>query len=160
MRVTAVLLLAVLVVVCVPPSAQAATSGSKYLQLKRNRDVEKPMTLLRTTVTLKHPDSVYVQTDGTDSPKGAGSAADVYVVVDGQKATNDSLTDWRAGEGSDSHPFDAARRCRWLRVATWSNFAPYRRGCPRVLSPGSRTAAVRRAVTQGRMGSRCSRVPI
>lgn len=107
MRVTAVLLLAVLVVVCVPPSAQAATSGSKYLQLKKNRDVEKPMTLLRTTVTLKHPDSVYVQTDGTYSPKGAGSAADVYVVVDGQKATNDSLTDWRAGEGSDSHPFDA-----------------------------------------------------
>jgi hypothetical protein len=107
MKAATVYLVAALVAVCAPPSVNAATTGSKYLQLKRNRNVERPTTLLRTTVTLKHPDSVYVQTDGTYAPQGAGSAADVYVVVDGQKATNDSLTDWRAGEGSDSHPFDA-----------------------------------------------------
>jgi hypothetical protein len=108
MRAATVLLVAALVAVYAPPPAKAATTGSKYLELTRTRAVEKPTTLLRTTITLKHPDSVYVQTDGTYSPQIAGSAADVYVAVDGHKASNDSLTDWRAGEGSDSHPFDAA----------------------------------------------------
>ncbi len=107
MKAPTILLVAALIVVCAPPTTNAATTGSRYLQLTRNRDVERPTTLLRTTVTLKHLDSVYLQTDGTYSPQGAGSAADVYLVVDGNKVSNDSLTDWRAGEGSDAHPFDA-----------------------------------------------------
>jgi hypothetical protein len=107
MKSATVALVAALILVCAPPSVNAATTGSKYIQLTRDREVEKPTTLLRTAITLKHPDSVYVQTDGTYSPHGVGSAADVYLVVDRKKVSNDSLTDWRAGEGSDAHPFDA-----------------------------------------------------
>jgi hypothetical protein len=107
MGVSRALLFAALVAVCAPPFAAAATNGSKYIQLKRNRDIEKPTTLLQTTVTLRHLDSVYVQTDGTYRPRGAGSAADVYVTVDGRKVTNDSLADWRSSEQLDAHPFDA-----------------------------------------------------
>jgi hypothetical protein len=59
---------------------------------------------------LRHRDSVFIQTDGTfrpDRTASGRSAGDVYINVDGQKATNDSLVDWREGEGRDAHPFDA-----------------------------------------------------
>jgi hypothetical protein len=107
MKAPTISLVAALIVVCGPPTTNAATNGSRYLKLTRNRDVEKQTALLRTTVTLKHPDSVYLQTDGTYSPQSARSAADVFLVVDGNKVSNDSLTDWRAGERGDAHPFDA-----------------------------------------------------
>jgi len=107
MKAPTILLVAAWIVVCVPPITNAATTGSRYLRLRRTRDVERPTALLRTSVTLKHPDSIYLQTDGTYSPRPGGSAADVYLVVDGKKVSNDSLTDWRSGEGSDAHPFDA-----------------------------------------------------
>ena len=79
---------------------------STYAQLANDKEVNAPTTLLRTTINLARPDSVYVQTDGAYRPHGP-SAANVYIAIDGQKATNDSLVDWRTSQELDAHPFDA-----------------------------------------------------
>jgi hypothetical protein len=129
MRALTILLFTAWIVVCVAPITKAATIGSRYLQLTRPRDVEKPAALLRTTVTLNHRDSVYLQTDGTYNPLGTGRAADVYLVVDGHKVSNDSLTDWRSGEGSDAHPFDALAA---LSLASGRHVIEVRASSPRL----------------------------
>jgi hypothetical protein len=129
MKALIILLVAGWIVICAPPITNAATIGSRYLQLTRSRDVERPTALLRTTVTLNHRDSVYLQTDGTYSPEGAGRAADVYLVVDGHKVSNDSLTDWRSGEGSDAHPFDALAA---LSLASGRHVIELRASSPRL----------------------------
>jgi hypothetical protein len=46
------------------------------------------------------------QSDGTYKPNG-NSAADTYIAVDGKKASNDSLVDWRTSTRPTAHPFDA-----------------------------------------------------
>jgi hypothetical protein len=88
---------------------------SRYAELTRVRMVNRSLALLRTTITLRQPESVYVQSDGTYRPRSLSSAADVYITVDGRKVTNDALIDWRAGEGHSAHPFNAAGSAALVR---------------------------------------------
>jgi len=79
---------------------------SIYEQIAVDTAVESPKTLLRAVVNLSRADTLFVQSDGTYRPHGA-SAANVFIAVDGQKASNDSLVDWRTSQEKDAHPFDA-----------------------------------------------------
>jgi hypothetical protein len=77
-----------------------------YLKLAGNQVVRKRTVLLRAGIVLARQDTVFFQSDGTYKPKGK-SAANIYVAVDGRKASNDSLVDWRTSARPTAHPFDA-----------------------------------------------------
>jgi hypothetical protein len=79
---------------------------SVYLELAGNQVVEARSVLLRADIVLARNDSIFFQSDGTYEPNG-NSAADIYVAVDGRKASNDSLVDWRTSTRPTAHPFDA-----------------------------------------------------
>jgi hypothetical protein len=82
-----------------------------YLELAKERTVTKRTVLLRATIRLARPDSIFVQSDGTYLPLGP-SAANVYIAVDGRKVSNDSLVDWRTSRPRVAHPFDAVGATR------------------------------------------------
>jgi hypothetical protein len=86
--------------------ADSQRRRSVYLQRAGNQVVDTRTVLLRADIALARKDSVFFQSDGTYEPKG-NSAADIYIAVDGRKASNDSLADWRTSTRPTAHPFDA-----------------------------------------------------
>jgi hypothetical protein len=99
----------------IPPASLEQTKQqvrSRYLALAQPRAVRGRTTLLRSRLTLRQRDSVYVQTDGTYSPLEGGSAGRVFIEIDGRRVSNESVIDWRSSETPVRHSFNAIGAAR------------------------------------------------
>lgn len=87
-------------------SVLAGGPGSRYLQMTSDRYVPPGTAeLLTTSIQLPVGGWVYVQSDGRFNPWGAALAS-TYITIDGVKATNDSVIDWRQSTSGQQHSFN------------------------------------------------------
>lgn len=77
------------------------------MALPSDQTVTKRAVLLTAPLALEQPDWIFLETDGSYGPLATGSAAAVYVQVDGQRVTNESKTDWRRSRVPLPHSFNA-----------------------------------------------------
>lgn len=85
---------------------------SRYVYLSSGRAVRGETTLLRSRFTLRRPDTVLVQSDGTYAPLEEESAGSVFIEIDGAKVSNESVIDWRESQKPVRHSFNAIGAAR------------------------------------------------
>src|SRR5262245_54765979 len=81
-------------------------SRSVYLSVPKERRVDEQTVLLAAQVGLPKPDAVFVEADGTFGSAASGSAASVYVQIDGKRVSNVSAIDWRGSVDPVRHSFN------------------------------------------------------
>lgn len=96
------------VALCVAFAAGAASPGSRYLQMSRERTIQPgaPVELLSLRLRVREAGWLYVQSDGVYAPVGQ-TIANAYISVDGKPVSNDSATDWRGSRAPQPHAFNA-----------------------------------------------------
>jgi hypothetical protein len=89
-------------------SASASLAQSQYSQLTSDTSMAYGASvILSATVTMPSPGgTLFVNADGSYFPIANNSAADMFIQIDGQQASNDSVIDWRGTSNNEEHAFN------------------------------------------------------
>jgi hypothetical protein len=96
------------------PAPVGAWPSSRYAALAADATPAADTAVITAAIDLPAATWVLVASDGRYGPAG-GHAANVYVTIDGQKATNDAYIDWSESTNPVQHGFSAVG-ARWLEA--------------------------------------------
>ena len=89
-----------------PPPLLGASKLSTHLKLASDLNIKSDKVLLSAQVTLPTAATVLLVADGRYGPLGH-NAANIYITVDGTKASSDSYIDWTQSTNMQQHCFNA-----------------------------------------------------
>jgi hypothetical protein len=80
---------------------------SVYTSLSDDQPIDTRTVVLSAQIALAKPDVAFLEADGGFAPAEPGSAATMYIAVDGSRVSNLSTIDWRGSGDPVRHTFNA-----------------------------------------------------
>lgn len=90
------------------PAAVRGQASGQYLSLATDQLVSSNSTLISTTINVPTATKVFVNSDGRYYPSSSTATGNVYITVDGVRASNFSLIQWAGSTNPRQHSYNSA----------------------------------------------------